>query len=46
MEQIHRVDYLQDWNSITGMFYVEKSFTQLDWLIMDNALGRKGFEMR
>jgi len=35
LEQIHKIDYLQPWGDLQSDFAVEKSYTWLDWLIID-----------
>ena len=41
LEQIHKIDYLQPWGNPQSDFTIEKSFTWLDWLIMNDVIGAK-----
>ena len=37
---------MQDWDRVDSEFLVEKSFTQLDWLIMNKAIEMNDFDLR
>ena len=45
IEQIHKIDYLQPFDSEDSMFVVEKTFTLLDWLILERAVGKSWFDL-
>ena len=45
LEQIHRIDYLQPWGDLNSFYAIEKSFTWLDWLIIEKAISEPTFEM-
>lgn len=38
LELIHSVDYMQPWGELESEFAVEKSYTWLDWIIMNQML--------
>jgi len=46
LELIHKVDYQQAWGILESNFVVEKSFTWLDWLIMNQAINDPNFDLR
>ena len=43
MEQIHKVDYLQIWGDLEADFALEKTYTWLDWLIIENIIANPNF---
>ena len=43
MEQIHKVDYLQHWGDLEADFALEKTYTWLDWLIIENIIAKPNF---
>ena len=45
LEQIHRIDYLQPWGNLNSFYAIEKSFTWLDWLIIEKAILKETFDM-
>ena len=45
LELVHTIDFLQPWSKLGSNFAVEKSFTWLDWLIIEKAISEPTFEM-
>ena len=46
LDQIHRIDYSQPWGDLQADFSVEKSYTWLDWLIIDDLIKNPIFELK
>ena len=46
LEQIHKVDYLQPWGELDSDFALEKSYTWLDWLIIEEAIQDPKFDLK
>lgn len=45
LERIHTVDWLQPWGDLKSDFAIEKSFTWLDWLIIEKAIPNPNYKL-
>lgn len=45
LSHVQNIDYLQPWGDLDSYFAIEMSFTWLDWLIIEQAIGNEKFRM-
>ena len=45
LEQVLQIDYDQLWGLLDSYFAIQVSFTWLDWLIIETAIGDEEFSM-